>query len=137
MLSNEQQKTDLSKINTHIYQCYQHRYNKKQNTSEDSICDFWNDLADPSLTTEQSLSCKRNLTKKEIYNSLISFENNKPLGNDGLKKEFYCTFWDDIKHTFNKSSKESKQLKHLCASQRQAIVKLLEKPNKDKRYIVN
>ena len=30
---------------------------------------------------------------------------------------------------------ESKQLKHFCVSQRQAIIKLLEKPNEDKRYI--
>ena len=30
---------------------------------------------------------------------------------------------------------ESKQLKHFCISQRQAIIKLLEKPNEDKRYI--
>ena len=36
-----------------------------------------------------------------------------------------------------KSLKESKQLKHLCISQRQAIIKLLEKLNKDKRYISN
>ena len=35
-----------------------------------------------------------------------------------------------------KSLKESK-LKCFCASQRQAIIKLLEKPNKDKRYISN
>ena len=68
---------------------------------------------------------------------MISFENNKSLGNDGLTKEFYCTLWDDIKDTFMNLLKESKQLKHLCASQRQAIIKLLEKPNKDKRYISN
>ena len=36
-----------------------------------------------------------------------------------------------------KSLKESKQLKHLCALQPQAIIKRLEKPNKDKRYISN
>ena len=36
-----------------------------------------------------------------------------------------------------KSLKVSKQLDHLCASQRQAIIKRLEKPNKDKRYISN
>ena len=33
--------------------------------------------------------------------------------------------------------KESKKLKYFCTSQRQTIVKLLEKPNKDKRYISN
>ena len=66
-----------------------------------------------------------------------SFENNQSPGNDGLAKEFYYTFWDDIKDTFMKSLKESKKLKYFCASQQQAIIKLLEKPNKDKRYISN
>ena len=36
-----------------------------------------------------------------------------------------------------KSLKESKKLKYLCASQWQAIIRVLEKPNKDKRYISN
>ena len=36
-----------------------------------------------------------------------------------------------------KSLCESKKLKQLCVSQRQAIIKLLEKPNKDKRYVAN
>ena len=137
VLSNEHEITDLSKINTHIYQFYQRLYNDKQNISEDSIWNFLNNLTVLSLTTEQSLSCEGNLTEKEIYNSLISFENNKSPGNDGPTKEFYCTFWDDIKDAFMKSLKESKHLKYLCASQRQAIIKLLEKPNKDKRHIFN
>ena len=33
--------------------------------------------------------------------------------------------------------KESKQLKFICAPQRQAIIKFLQKLNKDKRYISN
>ena len=60
---------------------------------------------------EQSLSCEGNLTEKETYNSLISLENNKSPGNDGLTKEFYWTFWVDIKDTFMKSLKESDRLK--------------------------
>ena len=90
MISNEQEIiTDSSKINTHIYQFYQHLYNKKQNTTEGSICDFSNNLTVPSLTTEQSLSCEGYLPKKEIHNSLISLENNKSLGNHGRTKEFH------------------------------------------------
>ena len=115
MLSNEQEITDLSKINiskinTHIYQFYQNLYNEKQNISEDSSCNLLNDLTVPSLTTEQLLSCEGNLTEKEIYNSFISFENNKSPGNDGLTKELYCAFWDDIKDTFTKFQKELKEL---------------------------
>ena len=64
VLPNEQEITDLSKINTHIYQLYQQLYMEKQNISEDSICNFLNDITIPSLTTEQSLSCEGNLTEK-------------------------------------------------------------------------
>ena len=137
VLSNEHEITDSSKINTHIYQFYQQLYMEKQNITEDSICKFLHDITILSLTTEQSLSREGNLTEKEIYNSLKSFENNKSPGNDGLTKEFYYTFWDDIKDTFMKSLKEPKKLKYFCTSQRQAITKLLEKPNKDKIYISN
>ena len=83
------------------------------------------------------LSCKGNLTEQEIYKSFTSFKNNKSPGNDGLTKEFYCCFWNDIKDIFMKPLCESKKLKQLCVSQRQAIIKLLKKPNKDKRYVAN
>ena len=86
---------------------------EKQNISEDSICNFLSDLTVPSLTTEQSLSCEGNLTEREIYNSLTSFENNESSGNDGFTKKIYCAFWDDIKDTFMKSLKESKKAKML------------------------
>ena len=82
-----------------------------------------------SLTTEESLSCEVNLTEKETYNSSISFKNYKLPGNDGLNKEFYSAFWDEIKDTFMKSRKEWQQLKHICAWKWQTIIKLLEKPN--------
>ena len=69
-----------------MYQFYQHLYMEKENVSEDSVCNLLIDLTVPSLTTEQSLSCDGNLTETEIYNSLISFDNNKSPGDDGLTK---------------------------------------------------
>ena len=122
-------------MNTPVHQFYQHLYNEKSNINDHSICNFLSYLTVTSLPSEQLLSCEGNLTDKEIYNSLISFENNISPGNDGLTKELYCIFFDDIRDTFMKSLKNSKQLKYFCASQQQAIIKLLEKPNKDKRYI--
>ena len=105
MLSNEQEITDLPEINTHIYHIYQHLYNEKQNTTEDSKCDFLNDLAVLSLTMELSLSCKENLTDIKICSSLKSFEMNESAGNDKLTQEFSCTFWNDSKDTFMNSLK--------------------------------
>ena len=48
-----------------------------------------------------------------------------------------CTFWNEIKNIFKNSLRESKRLKALSTSQRQAIIRLIEKPNKDKRFISN
>ena len=64
-------------------------------------------------------------------------ENDRSPGNDGLTKEFYITFWYDIKVTFISSLDQDKKRKELNISQRQAIIKLIEKKNREKRYIRN
>ena len=61
--------------------------------------------------------CDNELPEKELYISLMSMQNNKPPGNDGLKKEFFVTFWEDIKDVFFKFisySKTEKRIKHFA-----------------------
>ena len=62
-----------------------------------------------------------------------SMENDKSPGNDSLTKEFYVTFWDVIKATFISSLKQAKEKRELSISQRQAVIKLIEKKDRDKR----
>ena len=59
--------------------------------------------------------------------SLKSIQNNKTPGNDGLTKEFYETFWNKIKYVFLKSLKQAKEKDQLSISQRQAVIKLIQK----------
>ena len=132
-----QEITDLTKINTTIFDFYANIFKEKLKTKSESLNNFLNDLSIPSSSETQKQICEEELTEKDIYESMISFDNNKSPGNDGLTKEFYQTFWQDVKDIFFNSLQESKRLKYLCTSQRQAIIKLLEKPNKDKRYISN
>ena len=66
-----------------------------------------------------------------------SMDNDKSPGNDGLTKESYVTFWDDIRATFISFIRQAKEWKELSISQRQAIIKLIEKKDGDKRYIKN
>ena len=73
----------------------------------------------------------------DFYDSMKSIKNDKSPGNDGLTKAFYVTFWDDIIETFISSLKQAKERKELIISQRQAIIKLIEKKDIDKRYIKN
>ena len=127
VISNQQQITDISKTNNHTLQFYQNLFKEKQSNSENRFNSLLNDLNILSLNSEEMLSCEGNLTEQEIYKSLTSLKNNKAPGNDGLTKEFYCCFWNDIKDIFMKSLCESKKLKQLCVSQKQAIIKLLKK----------
>ena len=55
-------------------------------------------------------------------------------GNDGLTKEFYETFWRELKESFVDSVLEARDKGHLSISQRQAISKLTEKKDRDKRF---
>ena len=64
-------------------------------------------------------------------------QNNKSPGNDGLTKEFFVTFWEDIKDAFLNSCRTAKLKNKLSTSQRQAVIKLIEKKDKDKRFIKN
>ena len=90
-----------------------------------------------SLSETQKQICEEEITENDIYKSMISFNINKSPVNDGLTKEFYHTFWQDVKDIFFNLLQEFKRLKYLCTSQRQVVIKLPENPNKDKIYVSN
>ena len=57
--------------------------------------------------------------------------------NDGSTKEFYETFWDELKEIFVDSVREAKEIEHLSTFQRQAIIESIGKKDRDKRFIKN
>ena len=57
--------------------------------------------------------------------------NNKSPGNDSLSKEFYETFWEELKKPFMLAVKRSYNIKQLSVSQRQAVIKLIEKKKEE------
>ena len=56
-----------------------------------------------------------------------SMKNNKTLDNDGLTKEFYEIFWDELKTPLMESVNQAFYTKILSISQRQGVIKLTEK----------
>ena len=74
---------------------------------------------------------------KKVILVLKSFSNSKSPGNDGLTKEFYETFWEELRQPFMNSLNQVKVSKKLVTFQRQAVIKLLGNKDKDKRLISN
>ena len=62
-------------------------------------------------------------------------KNNKTPGNYGITKEFYETFWDELKTPLMESVNQAFHTKILSISQRQAVIKVIEKKDWDKRCI--
>ena len=64
-------------------------------------------------------------------------ENDKSPGNDGLTKEFYETFWQDLKTPLLESIRHSYLIDKSTVSQNQAVIKLIGKKDREKRFIKN
>ena len=60
---------------------------------------------------------------------------NKTPGNDGITKEFYTAFYQLIDKYFIDSANYSFRVGELSPSQKQAVITLLEKKDKDKKLI--
>ena len=61
----------------------------------------------------------------------------KNTGNDGVTKEFYIKFWEVIKEPFFASTQQSFIVGELSTSQEQAVIKSIEKNDREKRFIKN
>ena len=106
------------------------------NTSEN--CEsFLNKVLVPKLNYEDARICGVDLNKLELLKALKSMQNNKSPGNDGLTKEFYKTFWNEIKHPFMNFIMQARVKNKLSTSQCQAVIKLIKKKERDERFIKN
>ena len=63
--------------------------------------------------------------------------NNKSPGNDGFSKEFYVCFFQEIHSYLLDALNHSFIHGQLSISQRQAMITLIEKKGKDKRFLKN
>ena len=66
------------------------------------------------------------LTENEVKDALNKMENNKTLGNDGLTKEIFETFWLEIKSPLLLSFKKG-FLTEKLSTQKQTVLTLCEK----------
>ena len=120
-----------------IKEFYEALFKKGEQKTMTVIKSFLSHINIPKLYEYKANLCEENVIEKDLYNSLKSMQNDKSPGNDRLIKEFYETFWNELKKIFINSVSETKEKGHSSASQRQAIIRLIEKKDKDKRFIQN
>ena len=91
----------------------------------------------PKLSDDRQSYCEGDLTYQECLKALNSFKNNKSQRNDGLTTEFYKTMWPILGHLLVESLNTAYRLGKLSNSQRQALIRLIEKKDKDRRCMEN
>ena len=91
----------------------------------------------PKLSDIERELCEGLLTKKECWHALQRMKNDKGPGSDGLTKEFYVCFFDEVSNILITASNHSFTTGMLSTSQRQALITLIEKKGKDKRFMKN
>ena len=64
-------------------------------------------------------------------------KNDKTPGNDGLTKEFYVCFFNELGKLLVETLNFSYENGELSTSQKQAVITLIQKKNKDSRFIKN
>ena len=83
------------------------------------------------------LLCEEDPTEKELYEAMIITAQEKSPGNDGLTKDFYKSFCEDLKDIFTSFAKAKKCKKEFTSSKKQAVIKVIKKKVRDKRFTKN
>ena len=132
---NNQEIKHQNKIQNELLFFYETLFkNKSSNTSEDCKS-FLNEVSVPKLNYEDAMICEGDLNELELLKTLKSMQNNKSPGNDRLTKEFHETFWNEIKNPFMNSITEAREKRN--QRQSQAVIKLIQKKERDKHFIKN
>ena len=130
--------TDPFKILDAQQHFYKHLYSsRKTNLNCQEAAGFLNESNIPKLTKELSDRCEGEIKIQECEEVLQSFATAKTPGNDGIPIEFYKTFWPAVGKLLVESLNEAFNKKKLSASQRKAIITLIEKKDKDRCFLEN
>ena len=118
-----------------LYSFYSDLYSETNQSEINQSCPFLDFI--PRLSPEMQQLCEGELSVAECYNILSTFQNNKTPGNDGLTIEFYRSFWPVLGEMLVKSLNYSYKHGELSSSQKEAVIVLIDKKDRDRRQIKN
>jgi exonuclease III len=114
-------------------------YSKLYTTTHNIAPDFTelDDIILPILSNNEQQSCEGLLSENEILEVLKSCSNNKSPGTDGFSAEFYKFFWKDIKCYLTNALNFNYINNKLSITQREGLITLIPKKEKDTLLIKN
>ena len=98
---------------------------------------FFNSLDIPKLNDDEKNALEEPLSKPELFDVIRSIKTNKTPGYDGLPIEFYIVFWPDVCDMLIDSYNFSLQNGLMSLSQRNGVITLIPKKDKDPLCIKN
>ena len=116
---------------------YSTLYKRRSTKGKEECLEYLKTLKIPKLSDVERESCEDLLTKKECWDALHRMKHDKSPGSDGLTKEFYVCFFNEVSNTLITALNHSFTTGMLSTSQRQAVITLIEKKGEDKRFMKN
>ena len=87
---------------------------------------------DPDEILQFKEECDKKISLKELTDTLSTFDTKRSPGNDGLQANFFARFWDILGPKFEQVILSEGQLSH---SQKQGVITLIDKRNKDRSFL--
>ena len=112
-------------------------YSRRSVKTEEQCLTYLADINTPKLIENETLQCEGKLTLKECWDDLVSMGSNKSPRNYGLTEEFQVCFFAEVGSLLVSTLNFCHDKGELTSSQKQAVITLIEKRGKDKRFIKN
>jgi len=117
-----------------LYTSNSNEYNK---TTCNQVYDMFLLKDNVTLDDKECEQLTLDINEHEVFTILNSFGDNKCPGSDGLPKEFYIYFWEEIKGLLMNSFQYSLYTGSLSIDQRKGIISLIPKKGKDTTNLSN
>ena len=89
------------------------------------------------LTQDEQSLCEDKLILQECWETLTSVQNGKSPGNNGFRKEFYAAFFGKLGKLLVSVFNYAFEVGELGSSQKQAVITLIQKKDRDNMLIKN
>ena len=93
---NLNETTDPGEILSYLRNFYSSLYKRQSNKTVNECLEYLENLNLPRHNDAEKAVCEGTLTNEECWETLLTMGNNKSPGNDGLTKEFYACFFNEI-----------------------------------------